>query len=124
MLHWYACGADGLSVGRSVGVRGHAITKFSRMGSLPHFLTYGAPLITILKNEVFYEIVDFFLLDIKSSSERQNLLEVAGTAKSSSKRQKLLKSLIPSPIGKGLVTNNKSRHAPLACSKQKWRTTR
>ena len=56
--------------------------------------------------------------------ERQNLLEVAGTAKSSSKRQKLLKSLIPSSIGKGLVTNNKSRHAPLACSKQKWRTTR
>ena len=23
---------------------GHVITKFSRMGSLPHFLTYGAPL--------------------------------------------------------------------------------
>ena len=23
---------------------GHVITKFSRMGSLPHFLTHGAPL--------------------------------------------------------------------------------
>ena len=35
--HWYACGADGRSV------YGHVITKFSRMGSLPHFLTHGAP---------------------------------------------------------------------------------
>ena len=33
---------DGLSVGRSV--YGHVITKFSRMSSLPHFLTHGAPL--------------------------------------------------------------------------------
>ena len=31
-----------VSGGRSVGVR-HVITKFSRMGSLPHFLTHGAP---------------------------------------------------------------------------------
>ena len=30
------------TVGRSV--YGHVITKFSRMGSLPHFLTHGAPL--------------------------------------------------------------------------------
>ena len=30
--HWYACGADGRSVGRSVG---HVITKFSGMGRLP-----------------------------------------------------------------------------------------
>ena len=29
ILHWFACGADGRSVGRSVG---HVITKFSRMG--------------------------------------------------------------------------------------------
>ena len=36
-LHWYACGADGRSV------YGHVITKFSRMGSLPHFLTHHAP---------------------------------------------------------------------------------
>ena len=34
ILHWYACGADRLSGGRSV--YGHLITKFSRMGSLPH----------------------------------------------------------------------------------------
>ena len=33
---------DGLSGGRSV--YGHVITKFSRMGRLLHFLTYGAPL--------------------------------------------------------------------------------
>ena len=33
--HWFPCGADGRSYG-------HVITKFSRMGRLPHFLTYGA----------------------------------------------------------------------------------
>ena len=42
ILHWYACGADGWSGGRSV--HRHVITKFPRMGSLPHFLTHGAPL--------------------------------------------------------------------------------
>ena len=44
---------------------------------------------------VFHEIVDFFRLNalhFKNCSERQKLLEVAGTAKSYSKRQKLLKS--------------------------------
>ena len=30
--HWYACGADGRSVGRLVG---HVITKFSGMGRFP-----------------------------------------------------------------------------------------
>ena len=30
------------TVGRAV--YGHVITKFSRMGSLPHFVTHGAPL--------------------------------------------------------------------------------
>ena len=34
--HWFPCGADGWSYG-------HVITKFSLMGRLPHFLTYGAP---------------------------------------------------------------------------------
>ena len=34
---------DGRAVGRSVGVR-YVITKFSRMGSLLHFFTLGAPL--------------------------------------------------------------------------------
>ena len=33
---------DGRAGGRLV--YGHVITKFSRMGSLPHFLTHGAPL--------------------------------------------------------------------------------
>ena len=32
---------DGRSVGQSG--YGHVITKFSRMGSLPHFLAHGAP---------------------------------------------------------------------------------
>ena len=41
ILHWYACGADGRSGCQSV--YGHVITKFSRMGRLPHFLSYGAP---------------------------------------------------------------------------------
>ena len=41
ILHRYASGADGRSPGRAV--YGHVITKFSRMGSLPHFLTHGAP---------------------------------------------------------------------------------
>ena len=41
ILHWYACGADGWSGGRAYG---HVVTKFSRMGRLLHFLTYGAPL--------------------------------------------------------------------------------
>ena len=39
--HWYACGVDKRSLGRSL--YGHVITKFSPMGSLPHFLTNGAP---------------------------------------------------------------------------------
>ena len=33
---------DGRAGGRLV--YGHVITKFSRMGSLPHFVTHGAPL--------------------------------------------------------------------------------
>ena len=35
----------GMPVARTVArsVYGHVITKFSRMGRLPHFLSYGAP---------------------------------------------------------------------------------
>ena len=36
---------DSRTVGRSV--HGHVITKFSRMGSLPHFHTHGAPLLEL-----------------------------------------------------------------------------
>ena len=36
--HWYACGADERSV------YGHVISTFSRVGSLPYFLTHGVPL--------------------------------------------------------------------------------
>ena len=33
IFHWYACGADGRSVGRSGGVmNGHVITEFSGIG--------------------------------------------------------------------------------------------
>ena len=44
--HRYAYGADGRSLGRAGGrsVYGHAITKFSRMRRILHFLTHGAPL--------------------------------------------------------------------------------
>ena len=35
--HWFPCGADRRSA------YGHVIIKFSRMGKLPHFLSYGAP---------------------------------------------------------------------------------
>ena len=38
ILPWYACGTGGRSV------YGHVIAKFSRMGSLPHFLTHDSPL--------------------------------------------------------------------------------
>ena len=37
VLCWYACGTDGRPV------YGHVIAKFSRMGSLPHFLPHGNP---------------------------------------------------------------------------------
>ena len=43
--HWFPCGADGRSYG-------HVITKFSRMGRLPHFLSYGAPSTRALRARV------------------------------------------------------------------------
>ena len=42
ILHWYAFGVDGRSLGRSL--YGHVIIKFSRLGRLLHFLTHGARL--------------------------------------------------------------------------------
>ena len=47
--HWYACGANGRSV------YGHVITKFSRMGSLPYFLTHGAPLRALRARKLRYK---------------------------------------------------------------------
>ena len=65
ILHWYACGADGRSVSslflafsgercevkrstKKINAReeayGHVITKISRMGRLPNFLSHSAPL--------------------------------------------------------------------------------
>jgi len=46
---------DGRAGGRSV--YSHVITKFSRMGSLPHFLTHGAPLRALRARELRYENV-------------------------------------------------------------------
>ena len=43
---------DGRAGGRLV--YGHVITKFSRMGSLPHFLTHGAPLRALRARELRY----------------------------------------------------------------------
>ena len=36
-------------------VYGHVITKFSRVGSLPHFLTHGAPLRVLRVRELHYK---------------------------------------------------------------------
>ena len=50
----------GMPVARTVGraggrsVYGHEITKFSRMGNLPHFLTHGAPLRALWAREHRY----------------------------------------------------------------------
>ena len=41
ILHRFACGPDGRTVGRAYS---HVITKFSRMVRLLCFLTHGAPL--------------------------------------------------------------------------------
>ena len=35
---------------------GHVITKFSRMGSLPHFFTHGAPLRALRARELRYKM--------------------------------------------------------------------
>ena len=43
---------DGRAGGRLV--YGHVITKFSRMGSLPHFVTHGAPLRALRARELRY----------------------------------------------------------------------
>ena len=44
--------------GRTLGraVHGHVITKFSRTGSLPHFLTHGAPLLAFRARKLRYKI--------------------------------------------------------------------
>ena len=46
---------------------GHVITKFSRMGSLPHFLTHGAPL-----RDLRYD------LQTKGTSKTVNQLSLKG----------------------------------------------
>ena len=69
ILHWDACGVDGRSGGRPV--YSHMITKFSRMGSLPHFLTHGAPLHALRTRELCYKFVAMkphFIHDLEVSS--------------------------------------------------------
>ena len=61
--HWYACDADGRSV------YGHVITKFSRMGSLPHFLTHGAPQARLARQSS--TITDGLSLRLFSLEQRQ-----------------------------------------------------
>ena len=46
---------DGRARGRSV--YGHVITKFSRMGSLPHFLTHSASLRALRARELHYNLL-------------------------------------------------------------------
>ena len=50
---------DGRAGGRSV--YGYVITKFSRMGSLPHFVTHGAPLRALRSQELRYTIINLAL---------------------------------------------------------------
>ena len=56
ILHWYACGADGLSGGRSVG-RCTVTWLPNFLGwvvYIPHFLTHGAPLRALRAREHLY----------------------------------------------------------------------
>ena len=46
--HWFPCGADRRSA------YGHVIIKCSRMGKLPHFLSYGAPSMRALRYQQAY----------------------------------------------------------------------
>ena len=46
---------EGRAVGRSV--YGHVIPKFSRMGSLPHFFNYGAPLRGLRARKLHYKYI-------------------------------------------------------------------
>ena len=49
---------------------GHVITKFSRMGSLPHFVTHGAPLRASRARAPLLDIsVDF---DLQNSSDHNS----------------------------------------------------
>ena len=45
-----------------VGVR-YVITKFSRMDSLPNFVTHGAPLRALRARELRYDSIKFFCQD-------------------------------------------------------------
>ena len=53
---------EGRASGRSV--YGHVITKFSRMGSLPHFFTHGAPLRARGVRELRYEYILYYTIHL------------------------------------------------------------
>jgi len=50
-----AYGVDRRSMGSGQSVYNHVIAKFSRMGSLPHFLTHGALLHALCTRELHQE---------------------------------------------------------------------
>ena len=62
--HWFPCGADGRSYG-------HVITKFSRMGRLPHFLSYGAPSTRALRARVELR---YHVLLVKGEKSSEHIL--------------------------------------------------
>ena len=66
--HWYACGADGRSV------YGHVITKFSRMGSLLHFLTHGAPLRAPLINVENHRRVSVMMWSAENTNLNEDMI--------------------------------------------------
>ena len=63
--HWFPCGVDGRAYS-------HLITKFSRMGRLPHFLSYEAPstrargarlLVEVTLEKVYYSKLKFTIVN-------------------------------------------------------------
>ena len=70
--HWLPCGAGGRTVSRAGGraVYGHLMTKFSRMGSLLHFLTHGAPLRPLRARELCYKFVCSWSLNLQGVMEK------------------------------------------------------
>ena len=53
---------------------GHVITKFSRMGSLPHFFTHGAPLRALRAREL--AISDLISVRSKSSYNLRSNIDI------------------------------------------------
>ena len=67
----------GLTVARSLAhsVYGHVITKFSGMGKLPHFLSYGAPPMRVFRTCVELHYNNTFLIRTVHSIPSVSVLE-------------------------------------------------